>query len=371
MAARLDGPLPPGAVIGILGGGQLGRMSALAAARLGYRCHIYCPDADAPAAQVSDRATVAGYDDEAALAGFAAAVDLVTFEFENIPLATVETLGALVPVRPDPEVLRICQDRGQEKAFCRRLGVPTAGFVEVANRGDLAQAVKDLGTPAVLKTARLGYDGKGQVLIEAGTDLDAAWAVMAGHAPTARGIIARGIVEAFVDFAMEISVIVARAADGSSQSYVPVENRHRDHILDRTLVPARIASEVAGRADGLARGLAEGLELTGLLAVEMFVTKDDQVLVNELAPRPHNSGHWTIDACLTSQFEQFIRAVAGLPLGATTRLGDAEMRNLLGDAVDGWAEVLADPAAKLHLYGKVGVRPGRKMGHVTKLKPKG
>lgn len=370
MGARLDGPLAPGAVIGILGGGQLGRMSALAAARLGYRCHIYCPEPDAPAAQVTDRATVAGYDDEAALAGFAAAVDVVTFEFENIPFATVETLGPLVPVRPDPEVLRICQDRGQEKAFCRRLGVPTAPFAEVASHSDLAQAVKDLGTPCVLKTARLGYDGKGQALIEAGTDLDDAWAVMAGHAPAAQRT-ARGILEAFVDFALEISVIVARAADGSSQSYVPVENRHRDHILDRTLVPARIAPDVAGRADGLARGLAEGLELVGLLAVEMFVTKDDQVLVNELAPRPHNSGHWTIDACLTSQFEQFIRAVAGLPLGATTRLGDAEMRNLLGDAVDDWAEILADPAAKLHLYGKTEARPGRKMGHVTRLKPFG
>jgi 5-(carboxyamino)imidazole ribonucleotide synthase len=364
MPARLNGPLAPGAVIGILGGGQLGRMSTLAAARLGYRCHIYCPEPDAPAAQVTDRATVAAYDDEAALARFAAAVDLVTFEFENIPFATVETLARLVPLRPKPEVLRTCQDRGHEKDFCRRLGVPTARFVRVASRDDLARAVDDLGTPCVLKTARLGYDGKGQVLIEAGTDLAAAWTTMAGHASSATGIL-----EAFVDFSLEISVIVARAADGSTQSYVPVENQHRNHILDRTLVPARIAPEVADRADGLARGLAEGLDVIGLLAVEMFVTKDGQVLVNELAPRPHNSGHWTIDASVTSQFEQFIRAVAGLPLGATTRHGDAEMRNLLGDEVERWPEILSDPAAKLHLYGKSEARPGRKMGHVTRLKP--
>lgn len=365
MPASLEGPLAPGAVIGILGGGQLGRMAALAAARLGYRCHIYGPEPDAPAAQVTDRATVAAYEDEAALARFAAAVDLVTFEFENIPLATVETLAPLVPLRPRPEVLRICQDRGLEKDFCHRLGVPTAHYARVAGRDQLADAVRDLGTPCVLKTARLGYDGKGQVPIEAGTDLDAAWGTMTGHASSAAGIV-----EAFVDFALEISVIVARAADGAMRSYVPVENRHRNHILDRTIVPARIAPEVADRADGLARGLAEGLDLIGLLAVEMFVAKDGRVLVNELAPRPHNSGHWTIDASLTSQFEQFIRAVAGLPLGATDRLGDAEMRNLLGDEVEGWREILSDPAAKLHLYGKAEARPGRKMGHVTRLKTK-
>ncbi|MDX1423554.1 MAG: 5-(carboxyamino)imidazole ribonucleotide synthase [Kiloniellales bacterium] len=365
MALELDGPLAPGAVIGILGGGQLGRMAALAAARLGYRCHIYCPDADAPAAQVTDRATVAAYDDEAALARFAGAVDVVTFEFENIPFATVERLGALAPLRPSAEVLRICQDRGLEKDFCRGLGVPTAGYARVANPDELADAIAALGTPCVLKTARLGYDGKGQALIEAGGDPAAAWAAMAGHAPSASGIL-----EAFVDFALEISVIVARAADGTTRSYVPVENRHRNHILDRTLVPAEIAPDVAARADAVARGLAEGLGLIGLLAVEMFVTKDGQVLVNELAPRPHNSGHWTIDAALTSQFEQFVRAVAGLPLGATARHGDAEMRNLLGDEADAWREILSDPAAKLHLYGKAEARPGRKMGHVTRLKSK-
>jgi len=361
----LDGPLSPGAVIGILGGGQLGRMSVLAAARLGYRCHVYCPEPDAPAAQVTNRASVAAYEDEEALARFAAAVDLVTFEFENIPLATVETLRALVPLRPSTEVLRICQNRLLEKDFCRRVGAPTALFAEVASGDDLARAVRDIGTPCVLKTARLGYDGKGQVLIETGTDLGAAWRTMVAQASSNLGIVER-----FVDFALEISVIVARAADGTTRSYVPVENQHRNHILDRTIVPARIAPDVADRAEGLGRGLAEGLDLIGLLAVEMFVTKDGLVLVNELAPRPHNSGHWTIDACVTSQFEQFIRAVAGLPLGATDRHGDAEMRNLLGDEVERWPEILSDPAAKLHLYGKAEVRPGRKMGHVTKLRTK-
>jgi 5-(carboxyamino)imidazole ribonucleotide synthase len=366
MPPVLDGPLAPGTVIGILGGGQLGRMSALAAARLGYRCHIYCPEPEAPAAQVTNSATVAAYQDEEALARFAAAVDVVTFEFENIPFSTVETLSNLVPLRPKADVLRICQDRLLEKDFCNRLGVPTARFAKVASRDDLARAVHDIATPCVLKTARLGYDGKGQVLIEAGTDLEDAWSTMVGQ-----GHSGLGIVESFVDFALEISVIVARAADGTTQSYVPVENEHRNHILDRTIVPARIAPEVAERAHGLARGLAEGLDLIGLLAVEMFVTRESEVLVNELAPRPHNSGHWTIDACVTSQFEQFIRAVAGLPLGATTRHADAEMMNLLGDEIDRWPEILSDPAAKLHLYGKTEARPGRKMGHVTRLKPKG
>jgi 5-(carboxyamino)imidazole ribonucleotide synthase len=366
MPPVLDGPLAPGTVIGILGGGQLGRMSALAAARLGYRCHIYCPEPEAPAAQVTNLATVAAYEDEEALARFAAAVDVATFEFENIPFSTVETLGNLAPLRPKADVLRICQDRLLEKEFCNRLGVPTARFAKVASRDDLARAVHDIVTPCVLKTARLGYDGKGQVLIEAETDLEDAWSTMVGQ-----GHSGPGIVESFVDFAVEVSVIVARAADGTTQSYVPVENEHRNHILDRTIVPARIAPEVAKQADDLACGLAEGLDLIGLLAVEMFVTKEGEVLVNELAPRPHNSGHWTIDACVTSQFEQFIRAVAGLPLGATTRHADAEMMNLLGDEIDRWPEILSDPAAKLHLYGKAEARPGRKMGHVTRLQPKG
>ena len=366
MPPALDGALAPGAVIGILGSGQLGRMSALAAARLGYRCHIYGPEPDAPAAQVSNLTTVAAYDDEAALARFAAAVDVVTFEFENIPFATVEALSNLAPLRPKAEVLRVCQDRILEKGFCSRLDIPTARYAGVGSIDDLTHAVADIGAPCVLKTTRLGYDGKGQALIEAGSDLEAAWSALAGRGPGGLGMI----VEAFVDFELEISVIVARAIDGTMRSYVPVENEHRNHILDRTLVPARIANDVANRADSIARGLAEGLDLVGLLAVEMFVTKNGKVLVNELAPRPHNSGHWTLDACVTSQFEQFIRAVAGLPLGATARHADAEMQNLLGDETERWLEILSDPDAKLHLYGKAEARPGRKMGHVTRLKPK-
>ena len=366
MPPALDGALAPGAVIGILGSGQLGRMSALAAARLGYRCHIYGPEPDAPAAQVSNLTTVAAYDDEAALARFAAAVDVVTFEFENIPFATVEALSNLAPLRPKAEVLRVCQDRILEKGFCSRLDIPTARYAGVGSIDDLTHAVADIGAPCVLKTTRLGYDGKGQALIEAGSDLEAAWSALAGRGPGGLGMI----VEAFVDFELEISVIVARAIDGTMRSYVPVENEHRNHILDRTLVPARIANDVANRADSIARGLAEGLDLVGLLAVEMFVTKNGKVLVNELAPRPHNSGHWTLDACVTSQFEQFIRAVAGLPLGATARHADAEMQNLLGDETERWLEILSDPDAKLHLYGKAEARDGRKMGHVTRLKPK-
>lgn len=362
MDRKLEAPLAPGAVIGILGGGQLGRMSALAAARLGYRCHIYCPEPDAPAAQVTDRATVAAYEDQAALAAFAAAVDLVTFEFENIPFETADFLSGRVPLRPSAEVLRTCQNRLAEKTFCRELGAPTTRFTEAKNAEDLVRAVEEIGTPCVLKTAALGYDGKGQVAIGPDTDLRDAWSAMSGGAPTATGIV-----EAFVDFRLELSVIVARGADGSSQTYVPVENQHRQHILDRTLVPARVAPRVAERAEGLARGIAEGLGLIGLLAVEMFVTTEDQVLVNELAPRPHNSGHWTLDACVTSQFEQFVRAIAGLPLGSTARLADAEMKNLLGEEANRWAEILADPGAKLHLYGKAEARPGRKMGHVTRL----
>ena len=365
MTDEVGAPLKPGAVIGILGGGQLGRMAALAAARLGYRCHIYCPEPDAPATQVTALASIAAYEDHTALAAFAEAVDVATFEFENIPFETAAFLAERVALRPGAETLRICQDRLAEKTFCAALGVPTTPFAEVTDAEELAKAVAEMGRPGVLKTARLGYDGKGQVAIGPATDLEEAWRTMAGSAAEPRGIL-----EAFVDFDLEISAIVARGLDGACQSYVPVENQHRNHILDRTLVPARIAPEVAERAEGLARGLAEGLGLVGLMAVEMFVTLDGRLLVNELAPRPHNSGHWTLDACVTSQFEQFIRAVAGLPLGSCARLADAEMKNLLGDEAGNWREILSDPNAKLHLYGKAEARPGRKMGHVTRLIPR-
>jgi 5-(carboxyamino)imidazole ribonucleotide synthase len=362
MAGTSTEPLAPGSVIGILGGGQLGRMTALAAANLGYRCHIFCPDADAPAAQVTPLHTRAAYEDQAALAGFAEAVDLTTFEFENIPLAAAEFLTERVTMRPGPDVLGICQNRLREKDFCHSVKVPTARYAEVGGPDSLARVVRDIGLPCVLKTAELGYDGKGQAMIGAESDLEAAWRTMAGDLPEAPGIV-----EAFVDFTLEVSVIVARGADGSCRSYPVVENQHREHILDQTIVPARIAEPVAQRAEAIARHLAEEIELIGLLAIEMFVTAEDEVLVNELAPRPHNSGHWTLDACITSQFEQFVRAIAGLPLGSTERLGDAVMKNLLGEDAGRWREILSDPAAKLHLYGKTEARPGRKMGHVTKL----
>ena len=357
-AARTATPLPPGSRIGILGGGQLGRMTALAAARLGYGCHIYCTSADEPALLVAAAGTVAPYDDPAALAVFADAVQVVTCEFENVPAAAVKTLAAKVPARPGWKVLRIAQDRAREKGFLSGIGAPTAAFREVASRDELTRALGELGRPAVLKRAMLGYDGKGQVMITAATALEAAWEAMGS---------ARGVLEAFVDFSAEISVIVARGLDGAIAAYDPVENRHVNHILDTTTAPARLDERLRQDADLLARRIAEALDLVGLLAVEMFVTRDGRLLVNELAPRPHNSGHWTIDACATSQFEQLVRAVCGLPLGSTERHSDAIMTNLIGHAADAWLELLAEPGARLHLYGKAQARPGRKMGHVTRL----
>ena len=362
LSAPLCEPLAPGSTIGILGSGQLGRMTASAAARLGYRCHVYGPEADAPANQVSAAATVAPYDDAAALTRFAAAVDVVTFEFENIPLTTVEVLEKLVPLRPGASVLKICQHRQREKDFCNGVSVPTTAYRAAHDLASLEEAVAAIGRPCILKSAELGYDGKGQVRIDANTNLAEAWAAMRGHAAEAVGIV-----EAIVEFRMEISVIVARSADDSLRSFVPVENRHRNHILDETIAPAHLPDELADRAEAIARHLAKEIGLVGLLAVEMFVTHDNKILVNELAPRPHNSGHWTLDACVTSQFEQFVRAVAGLPLGATDRLCDAVMKNLLGEEANDWLKILADPGAKLHLYGKTEARPGRKMGHLTRL----
>lgn len=356
--------LAPGATIGILGGGQLGRMTAIAAARLGYRCHIFCQSPDEPAAQVAHQTTIAAFDDTAALDRFAAAIDVATLEFENIPLESVEYLEARVAVRPNSRALAIAQDRVKEKDFVTAAGIATAPYRAVTDSGELASAVAGLGTPAILKTARLGYDGKGQVRIDRDTDLDAAW-IQSG-AGTATG---GAILEGFVDFEREISVIAARGIDGATASYVPVENRHANHILDQTIVPAPISGDMAAAATDIAHRLAQGLELTGLLAVEMFVARDGSVLVNEIAPRPHNSGHWTLDACAVSQFELLVRAVCGLPLGSTERHADATMKNLIGGDVDDWRAYLADPAARLHLYGKAETRAGRKMGHVTWLKP--
>jgi 5-(carboxyamino)imidazole ribonucleotide synthase len=359
-AGRAD-IIAPGGTIGILGGGQLGRMTALAAAELGYRCHILCPEADSPAMQVAAAATVAAYDDEGALDAFATAIDVATYEFENIPAAGVERLAARVPVRPGVEPLYLAQNRVREKDFLNAAGAPTAPYRAVGDEAALAAALDEIGRPAVLKSAAFGYDGKGQVAIDEAGDPARAWSEMGGGA---------GIVEGFVDFAIEISVVLARGLDGGVAAYVPVENRHRRHILDVTVAPAGISSELAAEATAIATRIAAALDLVGLLAVEMFVTREGALLVNEIAPRPHNSGHWTIDACATSQFEQFVRAVCGLPLGDPERHADAEMTNLLGDDIAAWPAIRAEPGGRLHLYGKHEARPGRKMGHVTRLSPR-
>ena len=356
--------IPPGATIGILGGGQLGRMTALAAATLGYRCHIFCPEKDSPAAQVSAAATIAAYTDREALARFAREVSVVTYEFENIPHAPVAELERLVPVRPSAGVLQITQDRVREKNFLNSIGIATAPWRPITDAPTLENAILELGLPSVLKTARLGYDGKGQVAVKpANADAGVLWDTMVKAMPAP----AEAVLERFVNFELEISVIVARGPDGKHANYVAVENRHEHHILAQTIAPARIPFATARRAEGMARHIAEKLDLVGVVAVEMFVGEGGELMVNELAPRPHNSGHWTIDACVTSQFEQVVRAICGLPLGSPRRHSDAVMDNLIGDAVNRWPELVRDPDAKLHLYGKAEARPGRKMGHVTRL----
>jgi len=353
--------IAPGATIGILGGGQLGRMTALAAARLGYRCHVFCPEADSPAMEVAAESTVADDTDSAALDRFAAAVAVATYEFENVPAAAAERLAARVTVRPGPRALAVAGDRVAEKRFLNDAGVPTTRFAPVATEADLAGAVAAVGLPAILKTTRLGYDGKGQARLKPGDDPAAAWRHIGG---------VPAILEATVDFACEVSVIAARGLDGTIVPYVPVENTHDHGILATTRAPARIAPAVAEQALSHARKVAAALDIVGLVAVEMFVTRDGTVLANEIAPRPHNSGHWTIDACAVSQFEQLVRAVCGLPLGDPERHSDAVMENLIGDAVERWPQLLEEPGACLHLYGKRSARPGRKMGHVTRITPR-
>ncbi len=355
-----DRPLPPGSVVGIVGGGQLGRMTAIAAAKLGYRCHVLDPDARAPAAEVAASATTAPYEDLDAARNFAASVDVATFEFENVPLETLAAVGESAPVRPSVEALRVSQDRAVEKAFVNGLGIATAEWAEIRSADDLEAAAGRIGLPAILKTARFGYDGKGQTRIDGLRDLAQALRT-AGEART--------VLEGAVAFEREISVTVARGLEGETAAYVPVENLHRDGILRVTTAPAAIADPLADEAVGIARRLAAGLDLFGLLTVEMFVTLAGDVLVNEIAPRPHNSGHWTVDACAIGQFEQLVRAVTGLPLGDPARHSDAVMTNLIGEDANAWADVAAEPGACLHLYGKAETRPGRKMGHVTRLTP--
>ena len=356
----MTAPLPPGSTIGVLGGGQLGRMTAVAAAQLGYRCHIFSPDADGPAKKIATAQTTAPYEDENAVRAFADAVDVVTFEFENVPDATLAAISERMEVRPSIDALRISQDRAIEKTFLNDNGIGTAPWAPVKGPDDFNTATEAAGTPAILKKSRLGYDGKGQIRVDAAAALETAW-VSIGAVPA--------VLEGLVDFEREISVIVARGLDGNSKSYVPVDNVHRDHILHTTTAPSTVDPSIADTARSIADNIANALGLVGLLAVEMFVTRDDNVLVNEIAPRPHNSGHWTLDACAVSQFEQFVRAVAGLPLGDPERHSDAVMANLIGQEAARWHELLAEGNACLHLYGKAEARPGRKMGHVTWLSP--
>jgi 5-(carboxyamino)imidazole ribonucleotide synthase len=350
-------PLHPGATIGILGGGQLGRMLALAAARLGLRAHVYDPVADGPAQQVCDAATIAPYDDAAALAAFAGAVDVITYEFENIPTGTLDLLEGHRPIRPGRQALAVSQDRLSEKRFLQDLGLTTAPFHDVATLEDLSAALETVGRPAILKTRRFGYDGKGQARIRPGDDADAALATLNG---------APAILEGFVEFTHEVSVIGARGLDGSVTCFDPGENLHEDGILRTTTVPARLSPNQRTDAVLLAARILNALDYVGVMGVELFVTKAGLV-VNEIAPRVHNSGHWTQNACAVDQFEQHIRAVAGWPLGDGVRHADAVMENLIGKDVTRWPDLARETGAALHLYGKAEWRPGRKMGHVNRV----
>ncbi|HVY72161.1 MAG TPA: 5-(carboxyamino)imidazole ribonucleotide synthase, partial [Verrucomicrobiae bacterium] len=353
-------PILPGATIGVLGGGQLGRMFALAARALGYRIHIYSPEYDAPAGQVADREVVGEYEDEECLTGFAKHVQVVTFEFENVSSRATAIAAAHTPVRPAGHVLHISQHRLREKTFLRDNGFPVTPFRHITSLAELEKAAAELGLPAVLKTAGFGYDGKGQVKLTRLDELPAAWKTIGE---------VEAVYEAFVRFEKEISVIAARTLNGEIATFPVFENSHANHILDVTFAPAAIGPQLAAEARELAAGILEKLDVRGLLTVEMFVTTDGRVLVNELAPRPHNSGHLTIDACVTSQFEQQLRAICGLPPGSADLRQPAAMANLLGDVWSGgepdWRAALADPHVKLHLYGKAEARKGRKMGHLT------
>lgn len=339
-------------------------MFGIAARRMGYRVHAFEPNPDSPAGQISDVEVNAPFSDVAALADFAGNVDVVSFEFENIPLSAIEEVARRAPVRPRGEVLHICQNRGREKAFLRAQGFPHAPFAMVESAESLEAALREIGTPSVLKTADFGYDGKGQVKLDGPVDAVAVWEKF--DAP-------RGVLEKWIPFQAELSVVVARGTDGVAEAFPASENIHKHHILDLSIVPARFAPEVIAEAGRIAERLAVALDVVGLLAVEFFLTKNGELLVNELAPRPHNSGHYTFDACTTSQFEQQLRAVCGLPLGGPDLLTPVVMWNLLGhlwrDGEPDWTVILAEPRAKLHLYGKSGARPGRKMGHVCVLAP--
>ena len=354
----------PGSAIGVLGSGQLGRMFAIAARRMGYRVHTLSPDQDTPTGQVADVEINAPYEDLEAIAKFAAAVSVVTFEFENVPADTAAAAARHAPVRPAGHILHTTQHRLREKTFLASTGLPLTPFRRVASLADLMQAAAELGLPAILKTADFGYDGKGQHRIASTADFAAAWQTVAQR---------ESVLEAFVDFEREISVVAARGAYGEFVHFGAVENQHRNGILHTSIAPARVSDSIARQAVEITRTVLEKLDVIGVLCVEFFVTKDGRLLINELAPRPHNSGHFTFDANVTSQFEQQLRAVCGLPLGSPAQLSPAAMLNLLGDqwsaAEPNWPAATAIPNVKLHLYGKLAPRPGRKMGHLTALAP--
>jgi 5-(carboxyamino)imidazole ribonucleotide synthase len=352
----------PGATIGVLGSGQLGRMFAIAARRMGYRVHTFSPDSETPAGQISDLEITSSYEDLDAVRSFARRVDVVTFEFENIPAVTVEAIAEVVPVRPGPEVLHIAQHRIREKMFLRNAGFPLAPFRVIRTTDDLTKALSEIGCPAILKTADFGYDGKGQQVINSPEKGVAAWNAIQRR---------DAVLEAFVAFERELSVVAARSVHGQFSHYGVVENRHRAHILDVTIAPAPVSSRIASEAVEIARAVLQRLEVVGVLCIEFFLNRDGRLLINELAPRPHNSGHFTLDACVSSQFEQQLRAVCGLHLGSSFQLQPAAMTNLLGELwahnEPDWLTVSSYPDVKLHLYGKLEPRPGRKMGHLTAL----
>lgn len=358
----MSGPILPGSAIGVLGSGQLGRMFAIAARRMGYRVHTLSPDEDTPTGQISDVEINAAYSDLNAVRAFAREVSVVTFEFENVPAETAEAAAQCAPVRPAGAILHITQHRLREKTFLAAHGFPVTPFRTIRSAADLWQALETFGYPAVLKTAGFGYDGKGQVKIAAAEEAEPALRSLNGQ---------EAVLEAFVNFACEVSVVAARAIDGQFVHYGAIENEHRHRILDVSRSPAAVPAQIAKEAVEIARSVLEQLDVVGVLCVEFFVTRAGKLLINELAPRPHNSGHLTVDACVTSQFEQQLRAVCGLPLGAPDLLRPAAMANLLGDlwarGVPDWPAVCSFPEAKLHLYGKLEPRPGRKMGHVTAL----
>jgi 5-(carboxyamino)imidazole ribonucleotide synthase len=359
--------LLPGGTLGIVGGGQLGRMTAMAARTLGYRVEVLDPDPRAPAAPVADHHHVAALDDREAALAFARRCDVITLEWENADADLLDELKAVTPVHPDPAVLRVAQHRLREKERARDLGLRTAPFARVRSDAELSRALERIGTPALLKTSTGGYDGRGQAPIRSASEAPEAFTALEGGEREL-------ILEGWVEFEAELSVVVARAGSGEMRSYPPVQNTHRDGILDSTLSPAPVPGEIAAEAVRISEALAEALEVVGVLAVELFLDPEGRLFVNEIAPRPHNSGHWTLEGCAVSQFEQLVRAVCGLPLGSTEPLSPTAMVNLLGEHLENadaaaYRRALADPAAVLHLYGKAVGRRGRKMGHLTVTHP--